>query len=588
MPTKVQWDAQTRENLQEWLEGDYDQATKEELRRLMAEDPDAITEGFYTKLSFGTAGLRGVMGLGPNRLNKYTVGAATQGLANYLKKQIKGECRVLIGYDSRLHSREFAIEAARVFAGNGITVQIYRELRPVPMVSFGCLATHSHAAVMITASHNPPQYNGYKVYWSYGGQVLPPHDKGIIDEVNKILQPSQVRSAEETNPRIHWVEHELDDAYIQQTHSLQTMEGQNRTHGHQLRVVYTALHGTGITMVPRSLADWGFTQVIGVTSQNRPDGTFPTIKVPNPEEHSVMQMGIDLLKESEGDLLLATDADADRLGVVVMHRRQPFFLDGNQIACLGLDHLLGALQAQGRLSPRAAAVKSIVTTELFEAIADHYHTACFDVLPGFKYIGELITRWQQDPVHSPHYVFGAEESYGCLVGTHARDKDAVIACSLLCELALDLKLRGLTLIDRLYELYRRHGVYREHLASLMFTGKTGAEQMQQVMTQLRENSPTKIGPFGVEMTEDFLTSTKRLHGSSTTEKLSLPRSNVLRFWLEDGTKVVVRPSGTEPKMKIYVGLRRPSNGQIEEAIRAGDREAQDLLGHLKRLIQPTA
>lgn len=584
MTTHVRWDSQTQSNLDEWLSGDYDQATTDEIRRLIKEDPKEISDAFYTKLGFGTAGLRGIMGVGPNRMNAYTVQAATQGLANYLKKRIKGECKVLIGYDSRNYSHAFAMQTAQVLAGNGIGVRIYRDIRPVPMVSFGCVELGCHAAVMITASHNPPQYNGYKVYWSHGGQVLPPHDQGIIEEVNNIDSLSQIRVAPLEHPNIQWIGEELDQAYLNKTRSLQALEGQNREYGHALKVVYTALHGTGITMVPKSLKDWGFTQVLGVEKQNHPHGDFPTIKTPNPEEHDSMRMGIDLLQESASDLLLGTDADADRLGVVVMHHQKPVFLDGNQIASLCLHHVLSSLHAEGRLPKRSAVIKTIVTSELFHAIAQSYDCVCFDVLTGFKYIGELISAWESDPKSGYHYVFGAEESYGSLLGTHARDKDAIIACSLVCELALDAKLRGKTLVDCLDDLYRQYGVYRERLASVTYSGKEGAEKMGRVMSDLRNNPPQSIGGIAVQTLEDYLTGTQLLIQSQHKKPLTLPRSNVLRFWLADGSKVVVRPSGTEPKIKLYLAVHAKASKNLQETVIACDHLTQALLDHFLKLM----
>lgn len=582
MATKVQWDPKTEQNLKEWLEGEYDDETKRELRRLMSSDPDEIADSFYKTLDFGTAGLRGLMGLGPNRMNRYTVRAAAQGLANYLQKDKKGSRKVLVGYDSRHHSREFAIETSRVLAGNGIEVWIYEDIRPVPMVSFGCVQLKCDAAVMITASHNPPHYNGFKVYWSHGGQVLPPHDRGIIAEVNRITTPSQVVMSGENDPLIHWIGKELDDAYVEHTRPLQCYRGQNREKGHLLRVVYTALHGTGITMVPQSLRDWGFTEVLGVQEQNRPNGDFPTIKTPNPEEHEAMRMGIDLLVQSGSDLLLGTDADTDRLGVVVMHHNQPVFLDGNQMASLCLHHVLNALSSEGRLPSRAAVVKTIVTTELFRAIAERYGCTCIDVLTGFKYIGELIQQWEENP-EGYRFVFGAEESYGSLLGTHARDKDAIIACSLLCELALDAKLKGETLIDRLHSLYREFGIYREQTQSLTFPGRQGAEQMQLMMKRLRNSPPQSLGEIAVDAIEDYLSSTRTLLADGTTTPLNLPPSDVLLFWLADGSKVVIRPSGTEPKMKLYVGVHGSVTGSLDEELLDCDQRSQHLLDTIKKL-----
>ncbi|MCB1181572.1 MAG: phospho-sugar mutase [Chlamydiia bacterium] len=587
-------DQTTQATINRWLEGDFDSATKAEINRLKQEDPEGLIDAFYTHLDFGTGGLRGIMGVGTNRMNNYTVRSATSGLANYLLKQPAHE-RVIVGYDSRLHSRDFAIETARVLAAAGIKVLLYRELRPVPFVSFGVLEKKCAAGVMITASHNPPEYNGYKVYWDYGGQVLPPHDQGIIDEVKKIKDPTTIEMVDFPHPLIEEVGEEMDVAYLKRTHSLMFHPGDNLSKGEELKVVYTPLHGTGMTVVPKALKDWGFTNCTLVEEQAAPDGNFPTIKSPNPEEHDALTIGIKKLETVEGDLLIATDADADRIGVVVRTKRGPIFLNGNEVAVLSIEHICQALTQTHEMPPKPAFIKSIVTTELFSKIAEHYKTTCYDLLTGFKYFGEKIHEWlieetKTKALHIPyhHFIFGAEESYGYLLGTHARDKDAIIAANLICEMALHQKLQGKTLIEALYEIYKKYGVYRERLASLTFEGKEGVSKMKEMMLALREKPPKEIGGIPVEIVEDYLSHTKTYLNSGHREPILLPQSDVLRFWLVDETKVVIRPSGTEPKIKLYCGVKKTGSffdeTTINETITACEKQTDDVIAFVKKLI----
>jgi phosphomannomutase len=566
-------DATTEKNLQQWLEGHYDTTTKNEIRELLKTNPQEVIDAFYTTLSFGTGGLRGLMGVGSNRMNLYTVKAATQGLANYLKRQCTGPLSVFIGYDSRHNSKEFAAAAARVFAGNGIHVHLCQELRPVPLVSFGCRTKGCSAAVMITASHNPPQYNGYKVFWNDGAQVLPPHDQGIIAEVQKINDNTQVKETTASEPLIIPVGQELDQSYIQAMERLQHYPEQNRAHGKVLKVVYSSLHGTGITLVPPLLASWGFSNLQLVNQQCIPDGAFPTVTSPNPEEQQALALGIKQMLASGSDLLLATDPDADRMGVAVNHRGSPRLLSGNEISCLCLAHICEALSTQQRLPKRPAFVKTIVTTELFRRIAESYQAECYDVLTGFKYIAELIQRWEEQP-DSPHYLFGGEESFGYLLGTQVRDKDAVLSCALLCEVALQAKERGKDLVELLHDLYRKYGVYREKLMTLNFEeSQAGKAKMVQAMERLRIDPPVKIADAKVLKVDDYLPG----HGT-------LPKSDVLVFWLADGTKLVVRPSGTEPKIKLYCGVSNHDVDDLEKRIEACDRRVTQTLQAMQSQI----
>ncbi len=565
-------DEKTEANVESWLKGDYDAASKEAIRNMKSEE---LVDAFYQHLSFGTGGLRGIQGVGTNRMNVYTVRAATQGLANYIHLN-PGKKSVVIGYDSRHSSIEFAHEAASVLAANAIEVFLYKELRPVPMVAFGVLYKKATAGIMITASHNPAEYNGYKVYWSHGGQVLPPHDLGIIEEVNKIKTSSQVKRVK-ISPLIHEVDGEIDEAYIKAIAPLALHPGINKSHGKELAVVYTSLHGTGITMVPKALADWGFTNILLVEKQVVPDGDFPTVKQPNPEEPAALKMGVEMLLEKGADILIATDPDTDRIGIVALHEEQPFYLNGNEVACLLIEHICRSLKALKEMPPKAMFVKTIVTSELFAKIAHHYGAQCLDVLTGFKYIGEKIAGWE-DEDHGKavphHYIFGGEESYGYLYGTHVRDKDAIISAAIIAEMALQLKLEGKTLPDFLFELFQKYGVYANRNRSFEFEGKAGYDKMAQMMDNLRKNPPTKIGDVDVVFVEDYLCREKWNLATGKKEPLLFPKSNVILLRLADDSKLVVRPSGTEPKIKFYCEVAdhhtHSSRKSVEDALKKCD------------------
>ncbi len=586
-------DRKTQKNIDTWLEGDYDETSKNEIRRLQKENPEELVDAFYKQMSFGTGGLRGIMGVGTNRMNPYTVRAATQGLANYINQQPLQHANrsVFIGFDCRNNSRAFAEEAAKVFAANGIEVFLYKELRPVANISFGVLHKKCIAGILITASHNPPKYNGYKVYWSYGGQVLPPHDQNIIDEVEKVTKLSQIKTTTLQNALIHEVDEEIDAAYLKAIKEWQLQAEDDQANGKKLHIVYSSLHGSGITMIPRALKEWGFSNVTLVESQSKPDGNFPTVKSPNPEEHSALKLGIEELEKVNGDLLIATDPDTDRLGVVVMHKGKPFFFDGNQVACLLLEFVCRALTESKKLPQKPMCIKTIVTSELFKKIAENYNVGCLDVLTGFKYVGEKIHQWEEEKnalTARHNFIFGAEESYGYLLGTHVRDKDAIISAAALCEAALQQKLFNETLVDLLFEIYRAYGVYREKLLSLTYEGKEGADKMEEMMKNLRKHPPKTIADIPVLTLEDYLHHTSLNLATGHKEPLLLPKSDVLRFWLEDGTKIVVRPSGTEPKIKIYGALTEkhnlPDSHAVEKAIASCDKRLDVLLGSLKKLL----
>lgn len=580
-------DLETAKNVSLWLNGNYNEKTKAEIRELLHKNRTEATDAFYTNLSFGTGGMRGIMGVGSNRLNDYTVRAATQGLANYINKQpsLPFGHSAIIGYDSRHHSKEFAEEAAKVLAANNIRVFLCESLRPTPLISFGCRFLHCTSAIVITASHNPPQYNGYKVYWSDGGQVLPPHDSGITEEVSKITDPNMVKVVPTLeNSNITLVSEEIDVPYIAEGSNLQLYHAENRTHGSNLKVVYTSLHGTGITLVPSVCKAWGFSNITFVDKQIIADGNFPTVNYPNPEELSALAIGIDKLKESHGDILIATDPDADRVGVVVRHKGNPVQLNGNQVAVILLNHVCNALAQQDKMPKNAAFVKTIVTTELFKAICLSYKKTCFDVLPGFKYIAEKIQHWEEQP-DGYSFVFGGEESCGYLYNTLTRDKDGIIISALLCEAALQAKLQHKTLVDILHDLYQKHGVFVEVLLSLKFEeSKAGKEKMRQSMKNLRSNLPHQIHGINVVAVDDYLTSTRQNLHSKNMEKIDLPISDVLTFWLADETKLVVRPSGTEPKIKLYCGVREAPGSSVEATEKSCHTKADDILKSISKLI----
>ncbi len=537
MPTQIE------ERIQSWLSGPFDEKTKSEIRRLQKEDPKELSAAFFKDLSFGTGGMRGIMGIGTNRMNIYTIRMATQGLAQYIQKQPGDSPSVFIGYDVRHHSRAFAEEAAKVLSGNGIRALLAKEITPTPLVSFACRHYHCSAAIMITASHNPPQYNGYKVYWNDGAQVVPPHDEGIMAEVAHIKSPAQVKLGKSYEE----IDGAIDTAYLAELKKLQLFPDLKKV---PLKVVYTNLHGTGLRLIPKALASWGYTHVSLVEKQASLDGDFPFAPKPNPEEEKALQLGTEQLNREKGDLLIATDPDADRMGIVAQNTR----FTGNQIACLCLHHICATLASRGELPSNAAFIKTIVTTELFKTIAESFGGKCLDVLTGFKYIGEQIGIWEKS-FGAYQYLFGAEESYGYLFGTFVRDKDAISSACLITEVAALAKKQNLTLLDRLHQIYRKYGLHREGLANLSFSDTpAGMEQMNNLMKRLRAHPPTQIAGQKVTLLEDYLLG-----------KDSLPPSDVLRFWLSDRSKLVIRPSGTEPKVKIYAEVQQEMESEASVA-----------------------
>lgn len=568
------------ERIQSWIDGPVDSATKGEIGRLLEEDPEALQDAFFKDLSFGTGGMRGIMGVGSNRMNLYTIRKASQGLANYIKKlpEKKGGFSVFIGYDVRHNSKEFAQEAACVFLGNGIGVFLTEKVSPTPLVSFGCRYYDCALGVMITASHNPPEYNGFKVYWSDGCQVVFPHDKGIMDEVKKISSFEQITRAD-SPANLHLVGDALDELYFSQMKKLALISREEK--GPSLKIVYTNLHGTGLHYVPRALKDRGFKTVFLVEKQKKLDGAFPCAPIPNPEDRESLALGIQEMLEKKGDLLLATDPDADRVAAVALDHGKPFALSGNQTACLCLQHIL---ENSPNLPPNAAFIKSIVTTELFREIAEKHEKKCVDVLTGFKYIGEKIGEWERS-FGGYQYIFGAEESYGYLLGTYVRDKDAISSACLIAEAALCLARKNKTLVDQLYFLYKTYGLYREKLLNLKYPETfEGHEKMKGVLKKLRTTPPLNIGQTPVSSIEDYLSGISHHLLSGEKKVLGLPKSDVLCFWLVDGSKIVIRPSGTEPKIKVYLEVVERGVENLPTSIQQADEKLETLAASFQKLL----
>lgn len=547
------FDENTKKNIQEWLSEDSNKDSNVLIKELMNTNPSKLIDAFYKRLEFGTGGLRALMGFGTNRINEYTIRAATQGFANYLLKQKKEMNSIIIGYDTRINSSAFANEAAKVLAANGIQVYLFDKPVPTPLVSFGCRLKKCSGAIVITASHNPPEYNGFKVFWKDGAQVLPPHDINIIKEVNQIEGNFSIKTLKDSNdPLISLVGTEIFDAYLEVLKEKQYNLMDNQKYGSDLQIIYTSLHGTGTNFVPRGLNCWGFNNVKLVSKQCTPDGTFPTIQKPNPEDLEAMELGNKILIEENADILLVTDPDCDRIGVSVNHHNTPIFLTGNQIACLCTEHICNAITTQNKMPSNAAFIKTVVTTELMSLIATKYGAECFDTLTGFKYIAEIIEKWSHAKENCFKFIFGAEESHGYLLGDFVRDKDAISACALISEIALQAKLNGKTLIDLLNEIFKKYGFFYEKVANIQFKeGKEGHETMNNFMDSLRKNLPEEIDGIKVECLEDYASSIKRNLINGKDSIIELPKTNLLCLWLEKGIKIMIRPSGTEPKIKIY-------------------------------------
>lgn len=547
-----------------WLNGNFDVETKSEIKRLMSDNPKELEDSFYRNLEFGTGGLRGVMGVGTNRMNKYTVGMATQGLANYINKNFsdKEQISVAVSFDSRNLSKEFAKITADVFAANGFVVYLYRELRPTPQLSFTLRNLKCQAGVMITASHNPKEYNGYKVYWEDGAQITAPHDKNIIEEVLRITDPSQVKFSEGAG-RIQILGEEADEAYLNAILQLTLSPELVKKHNN-FKIVYTPLHGTGVSMVPEALSRAGFKNVIKVEEQCVADGNFPTVKSPNPEETSALEMALKLAGDVNADLVMATDPDADRLGIAVRDNEgKLILLNGNQTAAILTYYILERRRETSRLKKEHYMVKTIVTTDLLKSIADKYSVDMYNVLTGFKFIAEIV-RMNEG---KREFIGGGEESYGFNLGEFVRDKDAVISCCLVAEAAAWAAERGKSLYELLIDIYVEFGFYKEHLLSVTKKGKDGVEQIKNIMTKLRENPLETIDGSRVVLIHDYKRQETTDLISDLRYRINLPKSDVMQFVCADNTIVSVRPSGTEPKIKYYFGVKEiiKSASEFEEA-----------------------
>ena len=547
---------------QEWLSNPYfDEATKAELKAIEG-DENEIKERFYMDLEFGTAGLRGIIGAGINRMNIYVVRRATQGLANYIIKQGAADKGVAIAYDSRNMSPEFAMEAAMTLAANGIKAYKFESLRPTPELSFAVRELGCVAGINITASHNPPEYNGYKVYWEDGAQFTPPHDKGVTEEVLAIEDLSSVKTTDEASAiaagKYEVIGKEIDDKYIAQVKAQVVNQKAIDEMQDQIRIVYTPLHGTGNIPARRVMKEIGFTHVYVVPEQELPDGNFPTVSYPNPEAKEAFELGLKLAKEKDADLVLATDPDADRLGVYVKDAKSGEYipLTGNMSGSLLCEYVLSQKQAEGKIPADGQVVKSIVSTNLIDAVAKAYGAELIEVLTGFKWIGKQILK--NETTGTGTYLFGMEESYGCLIGTYARDKDAISATAALCEAAADYKQKGMTLWDAMVAMYEKYGYYKDSVKSIGLSGIEGLAKIQSIMETLRNNTPAEVGGYKVVSARDYKLDTIRDMETGAVKPTGLPASNVLYYDLEDGAWICVRPSGTEPKIKFYFGVKGTS------------------------------
>ena len=566
-------EAVIQERSTNWLTGNFDAATKAAIKKMQSENPKELADSFYRNLEFGTGGLRGIMGVGTNRMNKYTVGMSTQGFANYLNQTYPGgPVRVAIAHDCRNNSRFFAETTANVFAANGIKVFLFEALRPTPELSFAIRHLGCQGGVVCTASHNPKEYNGYKAYWNDGGQLVPPHDKNVIKEVEKIASVDEVKwSGGEANITI--IGKEMDEEYIEMVKSLsvypEVIEKQ-----HDLKIVYTPIHGTGITMVPQVLKRFGFTNVHIVEEQSNISGDFPTVVYPNPEESEAMSIGMKKAKELDADILLGTDPDSDRVGIGVKdHHGNWVLVNGNQTAVLAFNYMIEARKAKGLAKPNDMVVKTIVTSELIDEIAKGNNITCYNVLTGFKWIAELI----REKEGREHYVVGGEESYGLMIGDKVRDKDAISAVALLCEMAAYEKNKGRSLYDKLIDLYVQFSFYKEHLISITKKGMDGQQQIAGMMAVFRNKPPKALAGSDVVQLLDYELRKGKNLKTGEEWPINLPKSNVLQFVLADGSKISARPSGTEPKIKFYFSVNTKlknaadfdkTNAALDEKIKA--------------------
>lgn len=534
-----------------WLSSSYDEKTRIKVKELIENDPQELFESFYKELEFGTGGLRGVMGVGTNRMNNYTVGKATQGLANYLTQTYPNEqIKLVIGYDSRNNSREFAENTSNIFSANGFIVYLFEDIRPTPEISFAIRYLGCHSGVIITASHNPKEYNGYKAYWNDGGQLIPPHDKNVIEEVKKIINISQIKF-NKNSKNIKTIGEEIDNKYIEEIKKL-SLSPKSIKKQKDTKIVYTPLHGTGGVLIPRCLKEYGFQKIFTVEEQNIPNGEFPTVKSPNPEEPDALKLSINKAKKVGASLILATDPDADRVGIAIKNNEGKYILiNGNQTACLLTYYLIKKWKKNKKLKGKEYIVKTIVTSELMADIAKKEHIKLFDVLTGFKWIANVI-RENED---KQTFICGGEESYGFLIGNFVRDKDAVSACAIIAEVLAWAADQGKTLFDILLDIYLEYGLYKEILYSIEKKGQSGVKDIQQIMWNFRNHPPLIINGLKVIKIKDYLISQETDFRTNHKSPINLPISNVLQFFLEDESKISVRPSGTEPKIKFYFSVK---------------------------------
>ncbi|HIZ43210.1 MAG TPA: phospho-sugar mutase [Firmicutes bacterium] len=575
-----------RKAYEEWLESPYiDEATKAELRAI-GQDENEIKERFYTELSFGTAGLRGIIGAGINRMNIYTVRKATQGLANYILKEGGAAKGVAIAYDSRRMSPEFADEAALCLAANGIRAYVFESLRPTPELSYAVRTLGCIAGINITASHNPPEYNGYKVYWEDGAQITPPHDTGIMAEVKAVTDFAAMKTMEKEEAKAkglyETIGQAIDDSYIAELKKQVKHWDSIEAEGKNLKIVYTPLHGTGNIPARRVLKELGFENVYVVPEQELPDGEFPTVSYPNPEAAEAFTLALKLAREKDADLVLATDPDADRLGVYVKDTKSGEYisLTGNMSGCLLADYEIGQKKAlEGGLPEDGALIKTIVTSNLADAIANYYGVQLIEVLTGFKYIGQQILKFEETGKGT--YLFGFEESYGCLIGTHARDKDAIVATMALCEAAAYYKTKNMTLWDAMIDMYERYGYYKDGVQSITLAGIEGLAKIREILETLRNNTPSEVAGYKVLSARDYQKDTVVDMATGAVSSTGLPASNVLYYDLSDGAWLCVRPSGTEPKVKFYYGVKGTS---LEDADEKSEKFGKEVLDMIQKML----
>ena len=557
---QVKIDQQIIDKANLWLSEDYDNETRQKVQQLMADQSDELVEAFYKDLAFGTGGLRGIMGVGTNRINQYTIGMTTQGFANYLNAQFSkmDEIKVVIGYDCRNNSKLFAQKTADVLSANGIKAYLFENLRPTPEISFAIRTLGCQGGVVITASHNPKEYNGYKVYWDDGGQLVAPHDKNVMAEVNKIATIAAVKSQPKTE-LIELLGENMDDLFVQAVKAV-SLSPAIIQQQKDLKIVFTPIHGTSYKLVPQALKAYGFENVTIVEEQAMPDGNFSTVHSPNPEEAAALEMAIDLAKKTDADIVMGTDPDADRVGIAVKNLNNEFeILNGNQTGALLIYYLLTKWKEKNKLNGKQFVGKTIVTTTLIDAICKAFNVACYDTLTGFKFIADLIKKKEGQET----FIGGGEESYGYLIGDFVRDKDAITSCAMLAEIAAWAKNEGTTMYGKLMEIYEQHGLYKERLLSITKQGKKGGEEIEQMIHNLRTNPPTKIGGSEVVMIKDYQTSETIDVAKNKKEVIDLPPSNVLQYFTADGTKVTARPSGTEPKIKFYFSVNAPLKNKTE-------------------------